>query len=95
MCVFRSDPNLFEGDIVLDPDQRLAIEHGSNAMAATAGKIWPVYVPYEIETKLSKFMFSCFLIIALIIILFCFHISTFLDTFSLSLYNHFFAINKL
>ena len=55
---------------MLDPDQRLAIEHGSNAMAATAGKAWPAYVPYEIETKLSKFMFNCFLVTALIILFF-------------------------
>lgn len=60
---------------MLDPDQRLAIEYGGNAMAATAGKIWPAYVPYEIETKLSKFMFSCFLIISLIINFFGFQVS--------------------
>lgn len=50
----NEDPNLFEGDIILDPDQRIRIEQGNNPMAATAGAIWPAWVPYEIEDSLKQ-----------------------------------------
>jgi len=53
LCILpNEDPNLFEGDIVLDPEQRAAIERGTNVMAATAGKIWPTTIPFVMSSDL-------------------------------------------
>lgn len=50
----NEDPNLFEGDIVLDPDQRKAVENNGHVFAATNGKLWPPNIPYEFSPELQN-----------------------------------------
>ena len=57
------DPNLFEGDMVLDPDELEAIKKGSingNAPYASTTKVWPSpLIPYDFY-GLSEFFFVLF-----------------------------------
>jgi len=48
------NPGLFQGDIVLTPDQREAINNGSNAYGAIKGYRWPNgEIPYEYDTSIG------------------------------------------
>eukprot|EP00794_Sanderia_malayensis_P010637 gene10637-11765_t len=54
------DTSLFEGDMVLEPDQKWEIEHGSSGMnpniplAATKTSHWPKVVPYAYTDDINK-----------------------------------------
>ena len=56
---FFIDPNLFEGDMVLDPEQLQSIKKFNKAvsLAASKLKLWPRTIPYDLH-ELSKFS-SC------------------------------------
>ena len=59
--LFLADPGLFEGDIVLDPDEREGTKNG-NAYASIKGGRWPnARVPYVITGSIG--MCHVFLII--------------------------------
>ena len=51
------DPNLFEGDMILDPDQLNEIKNGNFnrdiPMAATKTNLWPRTIPVDYH-ELSK-----------------------------------------
>ena len=52
--IFFSDPGMFEGDIVLDPDEREGKLKG-NAFASIKGGRWPnARIPYYIESSIGK-----------------------------------------
>jgi len=50
------DPNLFQGDILLTPAQRFAIETGGDPSRATVNKpVWPnAVLPYTIDSTLAS-----------------------------------------
>lgn len=51
--LFLADPGLFEGDIVLDPDEREGTKNG-NAYASIKGGRWPnARVPYVITGSIG------------------------------------------
>ena len=52
---FIIDPNLFEGDMVLDPEQLESIKKFNKAvpLAASKLKLWPRTIPYDLH-ELSK-----------------------------------------
>lgn len=52
---FITDPNLFEGDMVLDPEQLQSIKTINKAvpLAASKLKLWPRTIPYDLH-ELSK-----------------------------------------
>ena len=61
------DPNLFEGDMILTPEQRYRAEHGMDVNfgdnrkrgAQKGGGLWPDgVVVYEIAPNLGKFLIS-------------------------------------
>ena len=41
LTILRLDPNLFQGDLVLSPEQLNAVRHGSNGFAAVISNPWP------------------------------------------------------
>ena len=52
--IFFSDPGMFEGDLVLDPDEREGKLKG-NAFASIKGGRWPnARIPYYIESSIGK-----------------------------------------
>ena len=62
-----NDPNLFEGDMILTPEQRYRAEHGMDVNfgdnrkrgARKGGGLWPNgVVVYEIAPDLGKFLIS-------------------------------------
>ena len=55
---FLLDPSLFEGDIVLDPDEREGMKNG-NAYASIKGGRWPnARIPYVIDSSIGM-QFIC------------------------------------
>lgn len=53
------DPDLFEGDMILEPKQRLAAEFGfdvdGESRGSSTGRHWPIgVVPYTIDASLCK-----------------------------------------
>ena len=59
------DPDLFEGDMILEPDQRLAAEFGfdvdGQARGSTKRRHWPNgVVPYTVSSSLCKQIYNIF-----------------------------------
>lgn len=60
------DPDVYEGDMILDPDQRMAIELGLDVdnpfgRGSTINRQWPGGVMhYVIDSSLCKFVISLF-----------------------------------
>ena len=53
------DADLFEGDIVLEPVQRLAVDLGIEIRGSMGNRLWPNgIVPYTIAPSLCKKNFS-------------------------------------
>ena len=53
------DADLFEGDIVLEPLQRLAVDLGIEIRGSMGNRLWPnAIVPYTIAPSLCKKNFS-------------------------------------
>ena len=53
------DADLFEGDIVLEPVQRLAVDLGIEIRGSMENRLWPnAIVPYTIAPSLCKKNFS-------------------------------------
>lgn len=51
-----SDPGLFEGDMILSPQQLEAARKGKLSYATTIGKQWPgKTVPYVYDLTISKY----------------------------------------
>ncbi|XP_031553981.1 low choriolytic enzyme-like [Actinia tenebrosa] len=49
------DPNLFEGDMLLTPEQKAAVLHGVNGRASVNTKLWPdAVLPYTIDASLAN-----------------------------------------
>lgn len=56
------DADLFEGDIVLEPVQRLAVDLGIEIRGSMGNRLWPNgIVPYTIAPSLCKKKFSVLL----------------------------------
>lgn len=58
------DPLLFQGDIVLDPDERLALNHTDKTYASVSlkGQRWPGgIIPYVIGSDIGK-LFVIFIV---------------------------------
>ena len=55
--------DLFEGDIVLEPVQRLAVDLGIEIRGSMGNRLWPnAIVPYTIAPSLCKKNFSVLII---------------------------------
>lgn len=64
ILAFFLDPDLFQGDIALDPDEHVHLINGTGdkAYASIKGGRWPQgKVPYVIERSIGKF--SVYLVI--------------------------------
>ncbi|KAJ7393146.1 hypothetical protein OS493_008449 [Desmophyllum pertusum] len=60
------NPDLFEGDMILEPDQRMAAEFGfdvdGEARGSSVSRHWPnAVVPYTIDSSLCKQIYQHFL----------------------------------
>jgi len=55
------DPNLFQGDILLTPEQRQAIESGGDPSRATVNMpVWPnAVLPYTIDSAMGRLTLTC------------------------------------
>ena len=80
------DPNLFEGDMVLNPEEIKAILSGAyfnKAMPLAATKQpWPWIIPYDLY---GLSIFSLFFYFSTILLFFHVFLSSWLQTFSLAI----------